>query len=162
MAAGVTLRKDALAAFRAFLEETLATTVDGGAARGRAADRRRAHGGRRDRRNGRRASRGPGRSAPAIRSRSSRCPTHTLVYAEEVGQAHVRARLRAGDGAVVNAIAFRAAGQKLGEALTQNRGQPVHAAGTLSIDRWNGEERVQLRLLDIAPADAGLRLHSPL
>ena len=25
-------------------------------------------------------------------------PAHTLVYAEEVGQAHMRARLRAGDG----------------------------------------------------------------
>ena len=51
-------------------------------------------------------------------------PAHTLVYAEEVGQAHVRARLRAGDGAIVNAIAFRAAGQKLGAALMQNRGRP--------------------------------------
>ena len=33
------------------------------------------------------------------------------------------------------------------------------AAGTLSIDRWNGGERVQLRLLDIAPAATGLRVH---
>ena len=80
-------------------------------------------------------------------------PAHTLVYAEEVGQAHMRARLRAGDGATINAIAFRAAGQKLGIALVQSRGQAVHAAGTLSLDRWNGEERVQLRLIDIAPAD---------
>jgi single-stranded-DNA-specific exonuclease len=62
-------------------------------------------------------------------------------------------RLRAGDGATVNGIAFRAAGQKLGAGLLQNRGRPVHAAGSLAIDRWNGEERVQLRLLDIAPAE---------
>ena len=74
------------------------------------------------------------------------------------GQSHIRARLRAGDGSVVNAIAFRAAGQKLGTALLQGRGQAVHAAGTLSIDRWNGAERVQFRLLDLAPADAGLRV----
>jgi single-stranded-DNA-specific exonuclease len=67
--------------------------------------------------------------------------------------------LRSGDGTTVNAIAFRAAGQKLGEALAQHRGQSVHAAGTLTLDRWNGIERVQLRLLDIAPADAGLRIH---
>jgi single-stranded-DNA-specific exonuclease len=26
----------------------------------------------------------------------------------------------------------------------------LHAAGTLSIDRWNGGERVQLRLIDLA------------
>jgi single-stranded-DNA-specific exonuclease len=29
----------------------------------------------------------------------------------------------------------------------------VHAAGSLALDRWQGEERVQLRLLDVAPAD---------
>ena len=65
----------------------------------------------------------------------------------------MRARLKAGDGAIVNAIAFRAAGQKLGEALLAHRGQPLHAAGCLSIDRWQGSERVQLRLLDVASAD---------
>jgi single-stranded-DNA-specific exonuclease len=60
---------------------------------------------------------------------------------------------------MVNAIAFRAAGKPLGSALTENRGRAVHAVGTLSIDRWNGEERVQLRLMDLAttdPVGAGL------
>ena len=80
-------------------------------------------------------------------------PSHTIAYAEEVGQAHVRARLRVGDGAMLNAIAFRAAGKPLGNALIANRGRNVHAAGTLSIDRWNGEERVQLRLMDVAPVE---------
>jgi len=86
-------------------------------------------------------------------------PAHTLVYAEEVGQSHMRARLRAGDGSIINAIAFRAAGQKLGIALGQSRGRSVHAAGTLCLDRWNGVERVQLRLIDIVPADASLGIH---
>ncbi len=36
----------------------------------------------------------------------------------------------------------------------QSRGQRVHAAGSLTVDRWNGAERVQLRLIDMAPADA--------
>ena len=80
-------------------------------------------------------------------------PSHAIAYAEEVGQAHVRARLRAGDGTMLNAIAFRAAGKPLGNALIANRGRNVHAAGTLSIDRWNGEERVQLRLMDLATAE---------
>jgi single-stranded-DNA-specific exonuclease len=62
-------------------------------------------------------------------------------------------RLRSGDGSDVNAIAFRAVGQKLGAALTQNRGRTVHVAGSLTLDRWQGEERVQLRILDVAPAD---------
>jgi single-stranded-DNA-specific exonuclease len=80
-------------------------------------------------------------------------PAHTITYVEEVGQAHVRARLKSSDGAAVNAIAFRAAGQKLGAALTQNRGRQVHAAGSFAIDRWQGEERVQFRLTDIAAAE---------
>ncbi len=79
-------------------------------------------------------------------------PGHQLTYVEEAGQSHLRARLRAGDGATINVIAFRAAGQKLGAALLDNRGRAVHAAGSLAIDRWNGEERVQMRLIDIAPA----------
>src|SRR5262249_58725405 len=41
-----------------------------------------------------------------------------------------------------------------GIALERARGQSVHAVGTLCLDRWNGTERVQLRLIDMAPADA--------
>jgi len=80
-------------------------------------------------------------------------PSHMLAYAEEVGQAHVRARFKAGDGAVVEAIAFRAAGQTLGRAMMDNRGRSVHAAGCLALDRWQGAERVQFRLIDIASAE---------
>ena len=80
-------------------------------------------------------------------------PAHTIAYAEEVGQAHMRVRLKSGDGAGVNAIAFRAAGQKLGALLLQNRGRQIHAAGTFAIDRYQGEERVQFRVTDIAPAE---------
>jgi single-stranded-DNA-specific exonuclease len=155
MAAGVTLRRDALAAFRAHLEDTLAPAVEAarredallidGAVTAAAA-------------NGdlmatiaRAGPFGAHNPEPVIVF-----PAHTVGYAEEVGQAHMRARLRAGDGSTIDAIAFRAVGQKLGSALAQSRGRPVHAAGTLSLDRWNGVERVQLRLLDLAPADTGL------
>jgi single-stranded-DNA-specific exonuclease len=62
-------------------------------------------------------------------------------------------RLKSADGAGVNGIAFRAAGQKLGIALMQNRGRQVHAAGSFAIDRYQGEERVQFRITDIAPAE---------
>ncbi len=159
MAAGVTLRKDALAAFRAYLEDALGSAVEAtrredallidgalsaaGATSDAVASLSRA------------GPFGAGNPEPVIA-----LPAHTLVYADEIGQSHVRARLRSGDGAIVNAIAFRAAGQKLGAALAQSRGQAVHAAGTLAVDRWNGVERVQLRLLDIAPADSGLRIQS--
>ena len=75
--------------------------------------------------------------------------------ADPVGEAHVRVRLRSGDGTMLNAIAFRSIDQPLGQALMQSRGQAIHAAGTLSIDRWNGGERVQMRLIDVAMPSAG-------
>ena len=37
-------------------------------------------------------------------------PAHTLAYADLVGENHIRARFKSGDGKIVNAIAFRAAG----------------------------------------------------
>jgi single-stranded-DNA-specific exonuclease len=155
MAAGVTLRRDALGAFRAYLEDTLAPAVEAarredallidGAVTAAAA-------------NGdlmttiaRAGPFGAYNPEPVIAF-----PAHTVAYAEEVGQAHMRARLRAGDGSTIDAIAFRSVGQKLGSALAQSRGQSVHAVGTLCLDRWNGVERVQLRLVDLAPADVGL------
>jgi single-stranded-DNA-specific exonuclease len=60
-------------------------------------------------------------------------------------------RAAAGDGARIEAIAFRAAAGPLGQALMAGRGGgPIHLAGNLSINRWGGRERVQLRLVDAA------------
>jgi single-stranded-DNA-specific exonuclease len=149
MAAGVTLKKDALAAFRAFLEDALAEPVelarrdsalliDGAVAAGgfnfSLADLLTRAG-----------PFGAGNPEPVLA-----LPAHTLVYAEPLGDNHIRARLRSGDGKFVNAIAFRAMGQVLGKALLDNRDRAVHAAGQIAVDRWQGEERVQMRLVDLA------------
>ncbi len=152
MAAGVTLRKGALAELRAFLESTLGADVEtarrssgiliDGAVTAAAADTGLVA------MIGRAGPFGSGNPEPVIA-----LPAHTLTYAEEVGQAHMRARLKSADGSSINAIAFRAAGQKLGAALRASRGLRIHAAGTFSIDRWQGEERVQFKLTDIAPAE---------
>jgi single-stranded-DNA-specific exonuclease len=149
MAAGITVKHDRLTEFRAYLESELAAPVavarsdqsllvDGavsasGANLALIATLAQA------------GPFGAGNPEPVIA-----LPSHTVVYAEQVGQAHVRVRLRAGDGTAINAIAFRALNQPLGQALMAARGQPVHAAGTLSVDRWNGNERVQFRLQDVA------------
>jgi single-stranded-DNA-specific exonuclease len=77
---------------------------------------------------------------------------HMLADAAIVGNAHVRLRLRAGDGTQLSAIAFRAAQEKLGQALLEARGARLHVAGTLSIDRWGGAERAQMRVVDAARA----------
>jgi single-stranded-DNA-specific exonuclease len=152
MAAGVTLRKGALAQFRAFLEAALSADV---------ASARRLSGLMID---GAVSAAGANLDLVAMIERAGpfgsgnpepviALPAHTVTYAEEVDQAHMRVRLKSADGAVVNAIAFRAAGQKLGTALLNSRGRQVHAAGSFAIDRWQGEERVQFRLTDIAPAE---------
>jgi single-stranded-DNA-specific exonuclease len=152
MAAGVTLRKGALAQLRAFLETALSADV---------ATARRLSGLMID---GAVSAAGANLELVAMIERAGpfgsgnpepviALPAHTVTYAEEVGQAHMRVRFKSGAGAAVNAIAFRAAGQKLGTALLQSRGRQVHAAGSFAIDRWQGEERVQFRLTDIAPAE---------
>ena len=51
-------------------------------------------------------------------------------------------------------------GQKLGQALVKNRGRAIHVAGTLAVDRWQGNERVQLRMIDVASADPVERLRA--
>ena len=61
-------------------------------------------------------------------------PSHAIAYAEEVGQAHVRARLRAGDGTMINAIAFRAAGKPLGTGADREP-RPQRACGRHALDR---------------------------
>src|SRR6201999_384978 len=127
MAAGVTLRKDALGTFRAFMEETLAPAVevarresallvDGAVSAGAV--------------NvelcetlSRAGPYGAGNPEPVLA-----LPAHTLAYVDPVGENHIRARFRSGDGKFVNAIAFRAAGQTLGRALIDNRGRQMHAA----------------------------------
>jgi single-stranded-DNA-specific exonuclease len=78
---------------------------------------------------------------------------HRLESAEPVGEGHVRLRLRSGDGETLSGIAFRAIGQPLGQGLLAARGKMVHAAGHLSLDRWGGQARVQLRLMDAALAE---------
>ena len=149
MAAGVTLRRGALGAFRAFLEDALAAPVeaarrenalliDGAIAAGgfnlALADLL-----------SRAGPYGAGNPEPLLA-----LPAHSLVYADPVGENHIRARFRSNDGKFVNAIAFRAVGQPLGKALLENRGRALHAAGQIVVDRWQGEERVQLRLADLA------------
>ena len=59
-------------------------------------------------------------------------PAHTLAYAEEVGQAHIRARLRAGDGRCSTPSRSAPPARSSARRSRRARGQAVHAAGTLS------------------------------
>jgi single-stranded-DNA-specific exonuclease len=140
-----------LAPFRAFMEDSLAAAVDaarreralpidgavsGGAVNLELADLL-----------GRAGPYGAGNPEPVLV-----LPSHTLAYADPVGENHIRLRLKSGDGKFLNAIAFRAMGTPLGKALIESRGRVVHVAGCIAVDRWQGEERVQFRLIDMALA----------
>ena len=74
-------------------------------------------------------------------------------FADVVGGAHVRLRLRGSDGAVLDGIAFRSVGTPLGDGLLASRGKVVHVAGRLRRDDWNGRVRVKLEIEDAAPAN---------
>ncbi|GJE03493.1 single-stranded-DNA-specific exonuclease RecJ [Methylobacterium isbiliense] len=78
---------------------------------------------------------------------------HRVADARVVGNGHVKAQLRGRDGVAVGAIAFRAAEGPLGQMLLRRIGRDVHAAGTLTRDRWRGGDRVELRLCDAAEAE---------
>lgn len=77
-------------------------------------------------------------------------PDHRVTDARVVGADHVRVRLRAGDGAWLEAIAFRAVGSELGKALLDGRGRSFHVAARLSINSFRGVDRVETRIVDLA------------
>ncbi|MGE0231668.1 MAG: single-stranded-DNA-specific exonuclease RecJ [Flavobacteriaceae bacterium] len=75
---------------------------------------------------------------------------HRLVFADETSQGHIRLRIAGQGAAPLSGIAFRASGTPLGSALLDSRGRPMHFAGTLRIDRWQGRETVSLHVRDAA------------
>jgi len=72
-----------------------------------------------------------------------------------VGQGHVSCQVTGRSGGRLKAIAFRAADSELGHALLANDGTPLHLAGTLRIDNWQGNTNVQLFIEDAAPLPRG-------
>jgi single-stranded-DNA-specific exonuclease len=153
MAAGLTIRRAQLEDFRQFLETRLAEEV------------KRAQDGERlfvD------ATLTAASAEPALMQALERAgpfgqgnpepvfafPAHRLTDVAPVGNGHLRLKLQAGDGARIEAMAFRTTQEPLGRALEAAKRQQVHLAGNLSLDRWGGSERVQLRVIDMAPAQA--------
>jgi single-stranded-DNA-specific exonuclease len=77
-------------------------------------------------------------------------PAQRIRFAKVVGEAHVRCTLEGGDGARLDAVAFRAADQPVGKALLSSGGMPLHVAGHLRRDTWNGRDRLELVVEDVA------------
>jgi len=77
-------------------------------------------------------------------------PAHRVRYTKVMGEAHVRCTLEAGDGSKLDAIAFRAVGQPIGDVLQNSNGMPIHVAGHLRRDTWGGRNRIELQIEDVA------------
>ncbi|MGD9802963.1 MAG: single-stranded-DNA-specific exonuclease RecJ [Hyphomicrobiaceae bacterium] len=77
-------------------------------------------------------------------------PAHRVRFAKVMGEAHIRCTLEAGDGSKLDAIAFRAVGQPVGDALQGSNGMPLHVAGHLRRDTWGGRNRIELQIEDVA------------
>jgi len=149
MAAGITIKRDRIADFATFLETRL--TADVVAARAAdallvdsaltaesltpefVADLSRA------------GPFGQGNPEPVLV-----LPAHRLLDIRELRGSHLKLTLVSGSGARAEAMAFRAAGRPLGEALQKARGQAIHIAVSAGRDNWGGRPRVSLRVMDIA------------
>jgi single-stranded-DNA-specific exonuclease len=77
-------------------------------------------------------------------------PNHRVASSAVVGNGHLKVRLQAEDRSQIDAIAFRAADSELGQFLSGRAGRPVHVAGTLSVNHWNGRQTPQMRIIDAA------------
>jgi single-stranded-DNA-specific exonuclease len=77
-------------------------------------------------------------------------PAHRIRFAKVMGESHVRCTLEAGDGSKLDAIAFRAVGQPVGDAIQGSNGMPLHVAGHLRRDTWGGRNRIELQIEDVA------------
>jgi single-stranded-DNA-specific exonuclease len=76
-----------------------------------------------------------------------------IARADVVGQNHVRCILTGADGGKLKGIAFRAMDSDLGPALLNHGGRALHIAGQLRADDWQGREDVQLFIEDAALAE---------
>jgi single-stranded-DNA-specific exonuclease len=77
-------------------------------------------------------------------------PAHRVLFADRAGSDHVRCTLAAADGSRLKAVAFRALGSDLGEMLLSERDHPLHVAGRIIADDWNGGRSVCFHIEDVA------------
>jgi single-stranded-DNA-specific exonuclease len=81
-------------------------------------------------------------------------PSVRIINPRVVGAGHVSFFASGGGGSTVKAIAFRAAEGSLGQALLGiGRDRPIHIAGTLRLDTWQGREAAQILVEDAAPLE---------
>jgi single-stranded-DNA-specific exonuclease len=149
MAAGLTVARDKLALVEAFLHAKLAESVGQARTRdGLDIDGALTPGGVTDELLDLIARVGPyGQGNPSPRFAF---PATNVKFAKIVGENHVRCVLQSVDGSKLEGIAFRAAGEPLGELLLNAGGMPLHVAGSVKRSSFNGRERLEVHIEDAA------------
>ena len=79
-------------------------------------------------------------------------PSATLSYTAVVGDRHIRGFIRDEVNNRLAAISFNSLDTPLGQALLQSQGAPLHIAGRLKANTWQGRTSAQLHIDDAAPA----------
>lgn len=79
-------------------------------------------------------------------------PAHRISFAKQMGETHVRCTLKSAGGSTIGAIAFRAVGTPLGDALLGGSDRVFHIAGRLQRDTWGGREKIEVLIEDMADA----------
>lgn len=82
-------------------------------------------------------------------------PAVRVKFPKVVGESHLRFALEGSDGRRIDAVAFRAVGQPLGDLIASAAGMPLHIAGTVKRDTWGGRERLEFIVDDAAPVTRG-------
>jgi single-stranded-DNA-specific exonuclease len=77
-------------------------------------------------------------------------PATNVKFAKVVGENHVRCVLQSADGTKLEGIAFRAAGEPLGDMLLNAGGMPLHVAGSVKRSSFGGRERIEVHIEDAA------------
>ena len=79
-------------------------------------------------------------------------PSQVIHYRQRIGETHLRVAISGEDDTRMNAIAFNAFDSEIGSTLNTIGNRPLHVAGTLQINDWQGRRRPELKILDVALA----------
>ena len=75
-----------------------------------------------------------------------------ITYPQILKNGHVSCALVGRSGGRLNAIAFRAVDTQVGTTLLKNQNRYFHVAGTLKLDTWKGNTKIQMYIEDLVAA----------
>ncbi|MDA0998314.1 MAG: single-stranded-DNA-specific exonuclease RecJ [Proteobacteria bacterium] len=88
---------------------------------------------------------GPGNPEPRVAIKDVR-----VAYASVVGADHIKCTLSGSGGGNIDGIAYRAVDTELGRLLLSKGGAPIHVAGRLKLNTWQGRSKAELQIEDAA------------